>query len=116
MQPLHRGLCLIVGPPYFTAFSLLRLQFHRGLKAIDIYPQRPIEFRQLSVGKFSSEAVIADHLADNLPIFLLHIALIVTLARASASKSDVFLLTVGRQLHVNELSSIIRIDTQQRKG
>ncbi len=69
----------------------------------------------MPVSKLSSEAIIADDLANDLPIFLLYIALIVALARASSRKRDLFLFAVGRQFHVNKFSSIIRINPQEGK-
>jgi hypothetical protein len=46
----------------------------------------------------------------------LHIAWIIVVARTAEGYGDVCLLTLGHQLHVNELCSIIGVDTQQGKG
>jgi hypothetical protein len=75
-ESLHRRLGLIVGAPHFTALSFFRLEFHGGLKTIHIDPQRPLEFGELSRGEQALEAIRANHLPDNLPVFLLSIALI----------------------------------------
>src|SRR6266568_961745 len=112
----HRSLRLIIGPSYLAPLSLFRLQLHRGLKTIDIDPQRPVQFGQLSVARFSSEAIIADHLAHNLPVLLFDVALIVASSRTSSGKGDVFLLTENQQLHVDKLCSVVCVDAQQRKG
>jgi len=69
---------LIIGAVNLASFSLLRLQFHRGLKAVDIQAQRSIQFGELSIGKFPDEAIIADHLTHDLSIFLLDVTLIET--------------------------------------
>jgi hypothetical protein len=78
-QTLHRGLGTIIGPTYFTAISLFRLKFHGRLKTIDIDPQCPIEFGQLSVCQLPDKTVIADHLPHNVAVLLLNIALIIAL-------------------------------------
>src|SRR5258708_37751720 len=104
-ESLHRGLRLIVGTAYLTTLSLLRLEFHRGLKAIDIHPQRAIELCELPVGKFPREAIVADHLAHNLSIFLLYVALIIAVARTPSGKGEVCLLTIGHHLHIAKLFS-----------
>src|SRR2546421_8149077 len=110
------GLRLIVGPAHLTPFSLLRLQFHGGLKTIDIHPQRPVELRQLSVGEFSREAIIADHLPNNLPVLLLHVTLIIAASWAPEGYGDLLLFTKGEQVGIDKLRSIIRVNAQDRKG
>lgn len=47
-ESLHGCLSLIGGTPHFPPVSLFRCQLHRGLKAIDIHPPRPIEFSELT--------------------------------------------------------------------
>ncbi len=53
-----------------TFLSFFRLEVHGGLKTVDIQAQRTVEFGELSIGEFAHEAIIADHLPDNLPVFL----------------------------------------------
>jgi hypothetical protein len=43
-----------------TFLSLFRLELHRGLKTVDVDPQRPIEFGELAVGRLAREAIITD--------------------------------------------------------
>jgi hypothetical protein len=66
----------------FSPIPLLLQQLHGGLEAIDIQAQRSVEFRQLTVGAFSNEAIV-HHLAHNRSILLLHKTLIVFQRRAS---------------------------------
>ena len=106
---------LIIGAAHLAAFSLLRLQFHRGLKAVDIQAQRSIQLGELPIGEFPDEAIIADHLTHDLSIFLLYVTLIITVLRTPSRKGDVFLLTVGRQFNIDELSSIVGVNAQEGK-
>ena len=112
---MHRGLRLIVGTMYFTAFSLLHLEFHRWLEAIHIHAQGPVEFGQLSVREFSRETIIANHLPDNLSILLLHVALIGASSGTSPGEGDLCLLTKSQQFQVNKLSSVIGVEPQDGK-
>ena len=48
-----------------------------GSAAVDIQTQRPVEFRQLTVGVFADQAIIAHYLADNCSILLFYKTLIV---------------------------------------
>lgn len=92
-ESVHRRLCLIVGTPDSTTLSLFALEFHGGVKAIHLDPQRPIAFRELAVGVFSLETIIANHLPNNLSVFLLHIALIVAASGTPSGEGEVFLFT-----------------------
>jgi len=92
------------------------LQFHRRLKAIDLHPQRAIELRELPISQFPSEAIIADHLAHNLSIFLLSVALILAVARTSSGIGEECLFTIVQQLHIDKLCSIIDVDALDGKG
>ena len=78
--------------------------------------QRPVEFGKLSVGVFSNQAVIADHLPDNRSIFLFNKALIIFQIRASARERNVFLLAIDDQHLIDEFSTVIAIDPQDREG
>jgi hypothetical protein len=93
-----------------TFLSFFRLEFHGGLKTIHRDPQRPIEFGELSIGEFAHEAIIADHLPDNLPVFLLDIALIVAAPRTPSGEGELFLFTESQQLCIDKLGSVVRID------
>ena len=84
-QALHRGLGSIIGPTHFTAVSLFRLKLHGRLKTIDIHPQCPVEFGQLSVRQLPTKAVIADHLPHDVAVLLLDVALIIALLGAPAA-------------------------------
>ena len=106
---------LIVGASHFTALSFFRLEFHGRLKTIDIDPQRAIEFGELSIGEQALEAIIANHLPDNLPVFLLYIALIIAASRTPSGEGDLFLFTKSQQLHIDKLGSVVRVDPQERK-
>jgi hypothetical protein len=64
-----------------------------GSATIHIDPQRSVEFGQLAIGQLTREAIIANHLPNNLAVFLLDLALIVALARASSGTGDVLLFT-----------------------
>ncbi len=92
-QPLHRRLRLIVGPPDFTALSLFRLELHGGLKTVDVDPQRPVEFSELAIGQQALEAIIANHLPHDLPVLLLHVALIVASSRTPSREGEMLLFT-----------------------
>jgi hypothetical protein len=83
---------------------------------IDIDPQRPVELRQLPIGEFSREAIITDHLTDNLPVLLLHVTLIIAASWASSGKGDLLLFTKGEQVGIDTLRAIIRVNAQDRKG
>ena len=61
----------IVDVTHFLPLALFGEQFHRGLKAIDIQAQRPVEFGELPIGIFAGQAIVAYHLAHNRPILLL---------------------------------------------
>ena len=98
-----------------TFLSFFRLEFHGGLKTIHIDPQRPIEFVELSIGEQALEAVIANHLPDNLPVFLLDIALIVAASRTPSGEGNLFLFTKSQQLHIDKLGAVVRVDPQERK-
>ncbi len=90
-ESLHGCLSLIVGTPHFTPVSLFRCELHGGLKTVDIHAQRPLEFSELTIGEFADEAIIADDLPHDLPIFLLNVTLVVTAPRPSSGKDDVLL-------------------------
>ena len=85
------------------------------MKTIHIDPQRPIEFGELSIGEQALEAIIAHHLPDNLPVFLLDIALIIATSRTPSGEGELFLFTKSQQLHIDKLGSVVRVDPQERK-
>src|SRR6266699_2168305 len=85
-QSLQRGLGLIIGPAHVTAISLFRLKLHGRLETIDIHPQRPVEFGQLSVRQLPTKAVIADYLPHDVAVLLLDVALIIALLGAPRVK------------------------------
>src|SRR6266480_6121275 len=70
---------------------------------------------QLSVGLFSHEAVITNHLPDNRSILLLHKTLVIFHLRTSSCEGQMFLFTIGHHDLIDELPSIIRINSQDRK-
>src|SRR5260221_479669 len=95
-----------------ASFSLLGLELHRGLKAIHIHAQCPVEFRELPVRQFSDKAIIANHLPHNLSVLLLDVTLIIASSWAPSGKGDLLLFTKGEQLDIDELRSIIRVNAQ----
>jgi hypothetical protein len=115
-QSSEGSLSRIVGALDFAALALFLAQFHRGLKAIDLQAQGAIEFPQLPQRGLANEAIIADNLADNRTVLLLHKALVVALARSAAGQGELFALTVGGQLDSDELVAIIRVNPQQGEG
>jgi len=64
---------------------------------------------------FPNQAIIADHLAYNRAILLLHKALIVFQVRASPRERQVCLFAIADQHFIDELSSVVGIDSQNRK-
>src|SRR5260221_4068257 len=95
-----------------ASFSLLGLELHRGLKAIHIHAQCPVEFRELPVRQFSDKAIIANHLPHNLSVLLLDVTLIIASSWAPSGKGNLLWFTKGEQLDIDELRSIIRVNAQ----
>jgi len=85
------------------------------LKAIDIQAQCPVEFSELAVGQFASKAIIANNLPNNLPIFPLHIALVVASSGTPFGEGDVFLFTKREQFHIDKLGTVVRVDPYEWK-
>ena len=112
---MQRGLGWIVHATHFFPVALFRQQFHRGLEAVDIQAQRPVEFGELPIGMFSNQAIIADHLAHNRAIFLFDKTLISFQIRPSSREGDLFLFTIGDHDLIDELSAVIGINPQNRK-
>ena len=54
----------------------LNERFSRSFSPFTFLLQRPIEFGELSIGEQALEAIIANYLPHNLPVFLFYIALI----------------------------------------
>ena len=61
----------------------------------------------------SNKAIIAHHLTHNVPILLLHIALIVLECRTTPRKGDLFGFTIAQEEIVHEFGSVIRIQAQE---
>jgi len=70
----------------------------------------------LPIGAFANEAIIADHLSHNRAIFLLSKTLIVFQRRASPRERNLFLFAIGNYSFIDEFSTVIGIDPQNRKG
>lgn len=113
---MHRRLRPIVCTPQLTAIPLFRVEFHGGLKTLDRDPLRSVAFGQLAIDPLPRETIRSDHLPNNLAIFRLSIALIVTFARASSRKCDMLLFTKSMSFHVDQRCSILRVHPQQREG
>lgn len=82
---MHRRLGVIVGAADFRAITLFGLQLHGRLKTIDVEAQCPVELGRLTVGQFPDEAVVADHLPDDVAVLLFDVALIIALLGAPAA-------------------------------
>ena len=61
-------------------------------------------------------AVIANGMADDRPILLFDMRLIVFLVRARTGKSDLLVQAIAIEQVVDEFTTVIRIDAEQRKG
>ena len=65
---------------------------------------------------FSNQAVITHNLAHDCAIFLFHKALISHLIGSPSGKGDLLLFTIGYHDLIDELSAVIGINSQNRKG
>jgi hypothetical protein len=61
-QPLQGGRRWIIHAAYFLPFTLVRQQFHRGLKTVARQAERPVQFGELPRGVFPHQVVRADQL------------------------------------------------------
>jgi hypothetical protein len=67
-EPLQWRLGWIVDAAHFSSLVLFGHELHRGLKTIDIQPQRSVQFAKLSRRLLPSKAVKANKLANNVSI------------------------------------------------
>ena len=114
-ESLQRSFGWIIHTTNLFPVAFFREQLHGGLKAVDIQAQRTVELGQLTVGVFSHEAIIADHLAHNNAIFLFYKALISFLIGSASGKGDLLLFTIRDHDLIDELSTVIGINPQNRK-
>lgn len=73
------------------------------------------EFIQLLVREHADQPIMPNNFAHHGPILLLHMGIIVGAYRATPRKSEIFVLTIGEQESIEKLTSIIRVQAQQRK-
>ena len=75
--------------------------------------QCPDLIQQVELGR-GVVAVIADGLAHDVPVLLLHVSAIVLVARPGPGEHQILGFTPAEQLPVDELAAVIRIDSQDR--
>jgi hypothetical protein len=76
---------------------------------------RPVQLTELSIGLLPSQAVRAHKVAHNGTIFLFYKALVILEFRASSRERNVFPLTRGDDVLLDELLPVISIDAQDRE-
>ncbi len=113
---MHRRLRLIIGAPHFTSLALFRLKLHGGLKTVDVDPQCPVEFGELVIGQLAREEIIANHLPNDLPVLLFHVALIVASSRTPSCESEPLLFTKRKPLNVQMVMSLQLLHQRGQEG
>jgi hypothetical protein len=95
----------------FTLYSLFENRFGNRLEEVRIEAKKGIELVEKNEFVFSLIAKIANRFSHHGPVLLFHITVIVLFERSRPGEGDLFFLTVPNELMVDELSSIVRIDS-----
>ena len=104
---LKRGSGRIIAFDEFFVHVFFRYQFEDGLEEVGIEAQVGIDALEKQEFFFGLEAVIANEAADNRPVLLLDMGLVVFMVRARASKGDLFGKAVVVEQVVDKFAAIV---------
>src|SRR5438552_1505896 len=113
-EALVRRLGPVVDAVDPRAVPRLRHELFHGLEEVHVQAGEAIDAGELSIGSLGSEAIIADELADDGAVFLLHVRAVVLLPGAAAGERDPLALTPRVELVVDELRAVVAVEPDER--
>jgi hypothetical protein len=105
-QALEGGLGPIVDAPHAGAVAVFAHELLHGLEEVDLQTGEPIDAPELGIGGLGGEAVIADEVPDDGPVFLLGVGAVVFLPGPTAGEGDAALPAVVVQALVDDEGSL----------
>ena len=106
-QPLRGRLGTIEHAAHTGARALLAHELFDRLEEVDVPASQGVDAGQLGIGALGGEAIIADEMADDGPVLLLHMRAVVLLPGAAAGEGDALADTVSIQGLGDELRAVV---------
>ncbi len=113
-QPLVGGLSTVEGPVEAGAVPDLADELQTGLEEVGVQAQALVDGIKGGDRRRGFVPVVADEAADDRPVFLLDVGLVVLAIRTAAGEGDVLLAAVAQELVVDEGVVIIRVQAAKR--
>src|SRR5712691_7410628 len=115
-QALEGRLRSIGDAAHVGAVPLFAHELLHGLEEVDVQAGEAIDAGELGIGGLGGEAIIADELADDGAVLLFDMGAVVLLPGATAGEGDAALPAVVVQALVDELTTVIAIEPEERHG
>ena len=96
--------------------AMLFLELHHRLEEVHVALYQGVESVQLGESLLGLVAVIGHQSSNYRPVLLLHMGIVFLLAGSGAGEGDALLLTVGKEVVVDELAAVVRVQPQQGEG
>jgi len=96
--------------------ALLAHELFDRLEEVDVQASQGVDAGQLGIGALGGEAIIADEMADDGPVLLLHMRAVILLPGAAAGEGNALADTVPIQGLVDELRAIVAVEGPQGHG
>lgn len=115
-ESLIRRLRMVVGFGDFASVARLGFELHNGLEEVGEEPERTVELAKDTKLSIVIIAGIADGLSNDGVVFLFHKAAIILAIGSATGKGDFVFATVSEEFRVNELTTVVRVNTFESKG